>query len=115
MPVLGHVCRGEGVAFNRELIGDPSATVRFPVVASFSRLYRLLGLPAHAPNFVVTFGLGCPEAIHLGVSPPRTSAANCPDTALEEISGIQICTATPSMLHVPKPDSSDVRQGWGSR
>jgi len=37
-----------------------------------------------------------------------------PQTALAEISGIQVCTATPSTLDVRKPDSSDVQQGWGS-
>jgi hypothetical protein len=34
---------------------------------------------------------------------------------LEQTSGIQIRTATPSTLNVLKPDSSDVQQGWGSR
>jgi hypothetical protein len=32
---------------------------------------------------------------------------------LEEISGIQICAATPFTLNIPKPDSRDVQQGWG--
>ena len=34
---------------------------------------------------------------------------------MEEISGIQIGTATPSTRNVPKPERSDVQQGWGSR
>ena len=53
-PALGHVCRDEGVAFKRELIGDPSGPVPFPVVPSFSRPYRLPKLPVHARLVVDT-------------------------------------------------------------
>jgi hypothetical protein len=34
---------------------------------------------------------------------------------LQEISGIQICAAAPATLNVPKPGSSDVQEGCGSR
>ena len=43
-----------------------------------------------------------------------TLSDNFAHTPLEEISGIQICTTTPSALNLPGPDSSDVQKCWDS-
>jgi len=58
-PFSDHVCRGEGAAFLRDLLGEPEAPLTFPVVPTVHRPNRLLGLPAHDPNFAVAVGLGC--------------------------------------------------------
>lgn len=61
-PFADHTCRGEGVRFMRELLGEPPGRVEAPVVPSVHRANRLLGLPAHAPNYVVAVALGCTRA-----------------------------------------------------
>ena len=54
------LCRGDGVSYLRELVGDdPQAPVRFPIMPIFHGRNSLLGLPFAGHNFPVAVGLGC--------------------------------------------------------
>ena len=54
------------------------------------------------------------EQIECGVGPSSWRHAGLVSQTSGGWVGAQICPATPSTLNVPKPDSSDVQQGWGS-
>ena len=54
-----HVCRGDGVRFMQDLLGQPHAPYGFPVMPVFHGPNRLLGLPLHGHTFPVVVGLGC--------------------------------------------------------
>jgi len=54
-----HVCRGDGVRYMQDLLGQPHAPFRFPVIPVFHGPNRLLGLPLHGHTFPVVVGLGC--------------------------------------------------------
>ena len=59
-PFSDAVCRGDGVRYLRELVGqDPEARVRFPIMPIFHGHNRMLGLPFVGHNFPVAVGLGC--------------------------------------------------------
>lgn len=61
-PFADHHCRGEGVAFMRELLGQaPDAPIDFPVVRLHHGNDGVLGLPLEDHNFPVLVGLGCPR------------------------------------------------------
>ncbi|HEY3351814.1 MAG TPA: hypothetical protein VGQ83_01075 [Polyangia bacterium] len=58
-PYADHVCRGEGVAFMRELLGEPQgAPFRQPVITQSSSLFSL---PVLGRTGYVFAGLGCPN------------------------------------------------------
>ena len=56
-----HLCRGEGVAFMRELLGqDPRLPISHPIMSTaFSK--RLMGIPLPANGVVLMPGVGCPN------------------------------------------------------
>ena len=58
-PPADHVCRGDGVAFLRQLLGAPQAPARLPIMPTFHGANRLLGLPLRGHTFPVVAGLGC--------------------------------------------------------
>ena len=60
-PFSDHVCTGEGVAFMRELLGEPAGPIEFPVMRLHHSNQGLLGLPLKDHNFPVVVGLGCPR------------------------------------------------------
>jgi len=60
-PFADHHCRGEGVAFMRDLLGQAPGPIDFPVVRLHHGNDGLLGLPIKDHNFPVLVGLGCPR------------------------------------------------------
>lgn len=60
-PFSDHVCRGDGVAFLRDLLGRPPARMRFPIMNLHQKVHGLLGLPLKDHNFPVLVTLGCPR------------------------------------------------------
>lgn len=60
-PFSDHLCTGEGVAFMRELLGEPNRPIDFPVMRLHHSNQGLLGLPLKDHNFPVVVGLGCPR------------------------------------------------------
>jgi len=60
-PFADHACPGEGVAFMRDLLGEPAGPIEFPIMRLHHRNQGLLGLPLKDHNFPVVVGLGCPR------------------------------------------------------
>jgi hypothetical protein len=57
-----HICRGEGVAWLRALLGeDSTAPLRHPMVPS-AQSKRILGMPIKSDAAVLIPGVGCPNA-----------------------------------------------------
>jgi haloalkane dehalogenase len=60
MVPLDHLCKGEGISFMRELLGDPPE-FRFKNPDIYTRLHSFLGVPLFgrkSPQIII--GLGCP-------------------------------------------------------
>jgi len=57
-----HICRGEGIRWLRELLGeDPGLPIRHPVIPSGIRK-SVLGVPLPVDNALLCPGVGCPNA-----------------------------------------------------
>jgi radical SAM superfamily enzyme YgiQ (UPF0313 family) len=58
-PYADYICRGEGAAFMRELVGeDPSAPLEHPVI---TQRQTLCSIPLPSANSYLFAGLGCPN------------------------------------------------------
>jgi radical SAM superfamily enzyme YgiQ (UPF0313 family) len=85
-----HVCRGEGVRFFRELLGeDPALPLAHPVVPSIHFPNTIMGCRANAPSFSLAVTLGCTRGCEFCATSAQFGRARIPLLA----SGAEILAA----------------------